>query len=369
MSCLSQLALSMCLSPLFFQFPLLLTPAPLIQLKILEYRLPPYLIMAYPRAARQASGQSSQYPTSVQLLAGHDSLQDFLDSRLCFLCMSGPREVRAQCGHLLGCKSCTRHLRKCPFCRHRIRSTYDVGKTRVRNSSADSTTTSTSQFSTESAKTCMPRLSYQERALATGQEAGIHCEVCRTQWPDLLQWHEHLSQGLHRRALFHDPPHHEEPFLAYCKECAFYFHDPRSWSLHFGLHQDSHGNDSSSRPAYDADREDIRSLSLLSTTALPDLHSRIQTEQVTCGICDVHLVGLAQVHDHFMTPEHIHHNPNAPARYALHCPFCNYFLNGLDQWEHHLRLPRHRRKKAADSALRQSEALFGTRGEADLPIP
>ena len=320
-------------------------------------------------AARQTSGHSSQYPPSVQILAGHKSLQEFLDSRLCFLCMSGLREVRAQCGHLLGCKPCTQHLRDCPFCRQRIQSTYDVSKTRVRNSSVDSTATSTSQFSTESAKTCIPRLSYQERAPTTWHNTGVHCDVCHTQWPDLLQWQEHLSQGIHRSALFIDQPRHEESFLAYCAECAFHFHDPRSWSLHLGLHQESHGRDSSSRPDNGADREDVRSLSLLSTTALPDLHSGIQTEQVTCGVCDVHLVGLAQVHDHFMTPAHLHLNSDVPARNALHCPFCNYFLNGLSQWEQHLHLPRHRRKRAEARALRRSVALLGTQGEADLPLP
>ena len=225
----------------------------------------------------------------------------------------------------------------------------------------------------------------------TWQDTVVQCYVCHTQWPDLLQWKEHLSQGLHRRAQFIDKPQQGEPFLEYCTECDFYFHDPRSWSLHFGLHlpastasnefiSGEHESTASmsrqhcilayfSRQQEGAGGEGARSLSFLSTTAAPDLHSGIQAEQVTCGVCQVPLVGLAQVLDHVETPAHLSLKPDILARDTFHCPFCRYYLNGLSQWEHHVRLPRHRRKRAEASALWGSVEILEAQREANMPMP
>ena len=342
-------------------------------------------------ADRHVPVLSPPYSRSMHVLAGHSSLQNFLDSRLCFICVSGLRVVRAQCGHLLGCRHCTQRLRDCPFCRQRIHFTYDIGRARVRNSSTSSATTiSASLFSSESAKSCPPCLSYQDTAPLmrspghTGdpaasttqnthawQDSVVQCYVCHTQWPDLLQWKEHLSQGLHRRAqLLEQQPQQGAPFLEYCMECDFYFHDPRSWSLHFGLHFPSSPESDELINGEGAGREGARALFLLSTTAAPDLHSGIQAEQVTCGVCQTPLVGLAQVLDHIATPAHLNLKlSDVLARDTFHCPFCRYYLNGLSQWEHHVRLPRHRRRRAEARALWTSVGLLDAHREAAPLVP
>ena len=358
-------------------------------------------------ATRPAGRLSRRSPPSVQILAGHASLQGFLDSRLCFLCLSNLRASRAQCGHLLGCRHCTRHLRKCPFCRQHIQWTFEVRNTRVRNSSADSDTSSSSQLSTGSAATCPAQLSYQDclrprpsDAVAEPQGAslppsffewqqeGIHCRVCLTQWPDLLQWQEHLSQGIHRNAMHVERSQTSAPFLEYCPECAFYYHDPHSWALHFGLHQGqperqarhhqaptmnsatqplSQQQPRSPRQGHAGTWEGSGSASALSNAALPDLHSGVQAEPVICGACHLQLVGLAQLLDHFETPEHRRLRQDYHAFDALYCPYCKYWLNGLSQWEGHIHLPRHRRKSRAARAQSQSDPRV-EQERAALPV-
>ena len=233
-------------------------------------------------ATRHVPLYSPPYSLSMRLLAGHSSLQNFLDSRLCFICVSSLRAVRAQCGHLLGCRPCAQRLRDCPFCRQPIRFTYNIDRAAVRNSSPSSTTTtSTSLFSSPTARSCPPRISYHtttstetssalqedpetpetQRALAV-QDSVVQCYVCHTEWPDLLQWKEHLSQGLHRRAQLlapHASP--DGPFCEHCKTCDFYSYDPRSWQLHVGLHSPGGTSEQSGRSA--GDMEDAQGLSLL----------------------------------------------------------------------------------------------------------
>ena len=145
---------------------------------------------------------------SARMLAGHTSLTDFLDSRQCFICVSSLREVRAECGHLLGCRQCTQQLRDCPFCRRRIHWTIQCQRPSIRNVSVDGSDITSSLLSTGTAKTCPPRLLYHDLApkgdptqmeMLSGtttaplprrkwQEEGVCCDICHTRWPDLLQW-------------------------------------------------------------------------------------------------------------------------------------------------------------------------------------
>jgi len=301
-------------------------------------------------------------PLSTHMLAGHASLAEFLDSRQCFICVSRLREVRAECGHLLGCRQCSRQLRDCPFCRRRIHWTAQCRGPRVRNESVDNSDTDSSAFSTDTAITCPPRLLYHEIAPSDEQaqvEAPcrqlqteeVNCDICHTLWPDIYQWQEHLSQGQHRNAMIADEEGRETPFLEYCKQCAFYYHDLRSWKLHFELHalrqqqQDLTVIDTASQ-ATDS-----------STIALPDLHSGVQVEPVYCGACNAQLVGLAQLLSHWETDEHLRSHDITSMGNAVCCPFCKQWLNGLDQWEQHVRTSRHRRKRREAKALWQATGL------------
>ena len=197
---------------------------------------------------------------------------------------------------------------------------------------------------------------------------GIYCHICDTQWPGLRQWQEHLSHGLHRSAQGCQNTNNATQFLAYCSECAFYYHDSRSYRLHFGLHQtlpNSEGicfNDLRQPPApaiLHSPRAESASLSAASTAVSPDLHSNVQAEPAICGACDAQLVGLAQVMTHFETPTHRLSSSNKYAGDALFCPFCKYWLNGLEQWESHIcmSLHRHKRKKARE--LRRTLTTVG----------
>ena len=242
---------------------------------------------------------------------------------------------------------------------------------------------------TDYARSCPPRLSYYEEFLAApqaihaegwlepAQEAlisppvqitGIHCHICDTQWPDLLQWQEHLSHGVHRRAQVIQSMVTTTSFLAYCSECAFYYHDSRSYMLHFGLHQTLPNQESTSfnalRPlippaTMDSPRADLASLSAVSTVVSPDLHSRIQAEPALCGTCSEQLVGLAQVMTHLEAPAHQLSSRNRYAGDALFCPFCKYWLNGLAQWESHISMSPHRHKRKQDKELRRTLTTVG----------
>ena len=312
------------------------------------------------RAARWHRRQA--LPRTAYVLAGHASLAEFLDSMQCFICVSRLREVRAECGHLLGCSQCSRQLRYCPFCRQRIHWTAQCREPRVRNESADSSDTDSSASSTDTAKTCPPRLLYQEVAPSDVQAQlaatclrlqtdELKCDICHTLWPDIHQWQEHLSQGQHRSAMRADEEGKEAPFLEYCRRCAFYYHDLHSWKLHFALHAPWQ---------HQQDLTDIDTASQAtdsSTIALPDLHSGVQVEPVYCGACNAQLVGLAQLLSHWETDEHLRSHDITSMGNAVYCPFCKHWLNGLDQWEQHVRTSRHRRKRREAKALWQATGL------------
>ena len=117
-----------------------------------------------------------------------------------------------------------------------------------------------------------------------------------------------------------------------------------------------------------AEREDGRASSFHSTRAAPDLHSGIQAEQITCGVCQTPLVGLAQVLDHIETPTHLNLKlSDEHTNDTFHCPFCGYYLNGLSQWEDHVRLSRHRRRRAG--ALWEAVGLIDAHRETTPRMP
>jgi len=295
-----------------------------------------------------ASTQMTYYSMRTGLLAGHRTLQEYLDGTLCQICMAELKSTRAQCGHLIGCRACTNALRTCPYCRVAIEEVYHLPRQTSRrttgHSSDSSQSSDTSNFFEGSADTCPPRLDYTDAPCMPS--AQVHCHVCDTSWPDLYQWHEHLSQGIHRRAQANIPSQ-----LYYCASCACWYHDECSWQLHFGLH------DTPPVAAHPEHRQAWGGGSSHSSLQVePDMLCGIQAEEVTCAVCQVQLTGLAQVITHLEGNDHTTLRTQCGHTYdALKCPFCGYMVNGLTQWRDHLLSPNHISRRSAAGALREAQ--------------